>query len=110
MLVVVSIPITGNTTKKHDITGWFAWDWKVNILPKIFGQTMFVSEQFQNAVIYAYFYKIRLKIALKNSAGEGIRTPASQRPTGWLVFGTGPVCAYVDLEASAITTPPPRLD
>jgi hypothetical protein len=36
MLVVVSIPITGNTTKKHDITGWFAWGWKVNILPKIF--------------------------------------------------------------------------
>jgi hypothetical protein len=86
MLVVVSIPITGNTTKKHDITGWFAWGWKVNILPKIFGQTMFVSEQFQNAVIYAFFYKIRLKMAWKNSAGEGIRTPASQRPTGWLVF------------------------
>jgi hypothetical protein len=65
MLVVVSIPITGNTTKKHDITGWFAWDCKGKILPKIFGQTMFVSEQFQNAVIYAYFYKISLKIALE---------------------------------------------
>jgi len=26
-------------------------------------------------------------MAWKNSAGEGIRTPASQRPTGWLVFG-----------------------
>jgi len=36
MLVVVSIPITGNTAKKHDITGWFAWGWKVIILPKIF--------------------------------------------------------------------------
>jgi hypothetical protein len=74
MLVVVSIPITGNTTKKHDITGWFAWDCKVKILPKIF-QIRFVSEQLQNAVIYACFYKISLKMAWKNSAGEGIRTP-----------------------------------
>jgi len=86
MRVVVSIPITVNTTKKHDITGWYAWDWKVNILPKIFRQIRFVSEQLQNAVIYAYFYKINLKMAWKNSAGEGIRTPASQRPTGLLVF------------------------
>jgi len=75
MRVVVSIPITVNTTKKHDITGWYAWDWKVNILPKIFRQIRFVSEQLQNAVIYAYFYKINLKMAWKNSAGEGIRTP-----------------------------------
>jgi len=36
MLVVVSIPITGNTTKKHDIAGRFAWGWKGIILPKIF--------------------------------------------------------------------------
>jgi hypothetical protein len=43
MFVVVSILITGNTTKKQDITGWFTWGWKVKILPKIFGQTMFVS-------------------------------------------------------------------
>jgi hypothetical protein len=62
MLVVVSIPITGNTTKKHELAGWFAWGWKVNILLKIF-QIRFVSEQFQNAVICACFYKISLKIA-----------------------------------------------
>jgi hypothetical protein len=63
MLVVVYIPITGNITKKHDITGWFAWRLESQYSPKIFGQTMFVSKQFQNAVIYAYFYKIRLKMA-----------------------------------------------
>ncbi len=38
-----------------------------------------------------------------DGAGEGIRTPASTKPTSWLAL-----CAVLDLEASAITTPPPR--
>ena len=81
MLVVVSIPITVNTTKKHDITGWFAWGWKVNILPKIFGQIRFVSEQFQNAVIYAYFYKISLKMAWKTAPGKGFEPQFTSKNT-----------------------------
>jgi hypothetical protein len=43
-------------------------------------------------------------------AGEGIRTPASTKPTGWLAHLARPFCANLDLEASALTTPPPRLD
>jgi hypothetical protein len=38
---------------------------------KFSGQIRFVSEQFQNTVIYAYFYKISLKIACKKAPGKG---------------------------------------
>ena len=44
-----------------------------------------------------------------NGAGEGIRTPAGAKPTSYLAFsGFSPL--LLDLEASAITTPPPRLE
>ena len=44
-----------------------------------------------------------------DGAGEGIRTPAGAKPTSCLAFsGFSPL--LLDLEASAITTPPPRLE
>ena len=65
----------------------------------------------RKATVCTLFCKMCSKRSYKNGAGEGTRTPASQRPTGLLAhFGTGPVCATLDLEASAITTPPPRLE
>jgi hypothetical protein len=42
-----------------------------------------------------------------DGAGEGIRTPASTKPTSCLAFRLSPL--LFDLEAGAITTPPPRL-
>ena len=43
-----------------------------------------------------------------DGAGEGIRTPASTKPTSCLaISGFSPL--LFDLEAGAITTPPPRL-
>ena len=42
-----------------------------------------------------------------DGAGEGIRTPASTKPTSYLAVDLAP--HFFDLEAGAITTPPPRL-
>lgn len=41
-------------------------------------------------------------------AGEGIRTPASTKPTSYPAIFILAAFRY-DLEAGAITTPPPRL-
>jgi hypothetical protein len=65
------------------------------LLVKIRFQIQLGSEQFHKAGIYTPFGKNNPQKRFKNGAGEGIRTPASQRPTGWLVFGTGPVCAHM---------------
>jgi hypothetical protein len=87
---------------------------------------MLLSERRANsATHYAYQFPLRKHSLLLESfaraqhrrrerirfnvdgAGEGIRTPASTKPTGYLAFRLLALFSTI-LEASAITTPPPR--